>query len=577
MMLRNTFTAASVLLVVLTAAAQTGFETATQAVQHMGVGWNLGNTLDAMGHTLPDPVKETTAGTTADYETWWGQPVTRPELMQMLASAGFGVIRVPVTWWPHMDDSDRVDKAWMDRVEQVVGYVLDAGMYCILNVHHDTGANDVVSWLTADTAAHRRYQARFCALWQQIAERFRDRDQRLLFEGYNEMLSQKREWNFAADLSSYDGLNAYAQDFVTTVRATGGNNAVRNIIVNTYAAACGGTWNAHCNDVLTRFRLPDDPAENHLMVEVHNYAPYQWSQDHGKWTAANERQVTADLERVHQRFAADGVPVVVGEFGVEGENSDQAEVARYAYFFVKKAKNLGMVPVFWMGLTDGLDRSLLRWTWPQVKDALLHGYYGDDYVPGTLGQDYRHEYEVRYDHQWAELCLVHGSNALPLVDYRGLHLTFAEPPAAGTLQLKIQSKQQFDTQQYKGQYAGIGAQADHYLTFNPQSLSGGPVYIVNLQYCQAAVPYSCRLTHVAYVKADGTEEEAFPAIDYARSGWGCAVTGFAIPPDDTGLGNTPQAGRRSAVGTLAYDLCGRPVAHRVRGISVRHHRKVLRP
>ena len=102
------------------------FETATSAVSNMGVGWNLGNTLDSYsGQRMPDVVQA---------ETYWGQPVTKPELMQMMKQAGFGAIRVPVTWEPHTDANGQVDAAWMQRVHEVVDYVIDQGLYCILNV-----------------------------------------------------------------------------------------------------------------------------------------------------------------------------------------------------------------------------------------------------------------------------------------------------------------------------------------------------------------------------------------------------------------------------------------------------------
>ena len=176
---------------VLTASAQT-FETAYQAVRNMKVGWNLGNTLDAHnGSRMTDVVQS---------ETTWGQPVTKPELMQMMKEAGFGAIRVPVTWYPHMDNNNKVDAAWMKRVHEVVDYVLDAGMYCILNIHHDTGADGDghTSWLKADETVYAQQKGRFESLWRQIAEEFRDYDQRLLFESYNEMLDTYNSWCFAS-------------------------------------------------------------------------------------------------------------------------------------------------------------------------------------------------------------------------------------------------------------------------------------------------------------------------------------------------------------------------------------------
>ena len=257
------------------------FESAQEAVEHMRLGWNLGNTLDSnSGDTLNMWIEANKGRTVTTYETAWGQKTTKASLFKMFREAGFNAIRVPVTWYPHMeatfnavrsyddngtwrvtpwlpsadDIGTKVQKAWMRRVKQVVDYVIGQGMYCIINVHHDTGAANT-AWLVADEAVYARQRERFEALWTQIAEEFRDYDEHLLFEGYNEMLDVKRSWcfaSYAADgnynaaiaRSAYNGINSYAQSFVNAVRATGGNNVHRNLIVSTYAASDGsGTWN----------------------------------------------------------------------------------------------------------------------------------------------------------------------------------------------------------------------------------------------------------------------------------------------------------------------------------------------
>lgn len=170
-------------LVMCSYAQAADFETAKDAVKNMGVGWNLGNTLDAN-----DASKTWT--TTAEHETCWGQPVTKPELLKMMKEAGFSAIRVPVTWYQEMDSNGKVNAAWMNRVKEVVDYVIDQGMYCILNVHHDTGAdsNTYKSWLKASGNNYNTNKAKYEGLWKQIAETFKDYDQKLLFEAFNEML-----------------------------------------------------------------------------------------------------------------------------------------------------------------------------------------------------------------------------------------------------------------------------------------------------------------------------------------------------------------------------------------------------
>ena len=162
------------------------FESASTAVANMGIGWNLGNTLDAN-----DASKTWT--TTEQHETCWGQPVTKPELLRMMKEAGFGAIRVPVTWYQEMDSNGKVNEAWMKRVKEVVDYVIDNGMYCIINVHHDTG--DGTQWLHASMTTYNNVKSKYEYLWKQIATEFKDYDQKLIFESYNEMLDDKNNWN----------------------------------------------------------------------------------------------------------------------------------------------------------------------------------------------------------------------------------------------------------------------------------------------------------------------------------------------------------------------------------------------
>ena len=243
--------------------AQT-FETASEAVSNMGIGWNLGNTLESnSGDTTNMWIEQWTARTPSDYENAWGQrPVTR-ELIHMMKEAGFRAIRVPVSWYPHMGitlsaqclwkpsewQPTAVDSVWMERVAEVVGYVLDEGLYCILNVHHDTGAANT-AWLRASGRGYAAAEETFRQLWTQIATRFRDADEHLIFEAYNEMLDDYSSWCFAsfaapgnynatAAADTYQAINQYAATFVETVRATGGNNAQRNLMINTYGACSG--------------------------------------------------------------------------------------------------------------------------------------------------------------------------------------------------------------------------------------------------------------------------------------------------------------------------------------------------
>ncbi len=369
------------------------WEKASAAVLGMGIGWNLGNTLDSHSNFIDDMWIELRPNrTTVDYETAWGQPVATRELIHMFKEAGFGAIRVPVTWFPHMgtiiverikgaDGKERgywdkstwtgydIDPAWMARVKEVVEYVLREDMYCILNVHHDTGA-DNTAWLSADEEVYGAVRERYCELWKQIATEFEPYGHKLVFESFNEMLDTADTWNHSTP-EAHEVINKYNADFVSTVRATGGKNAHRNLILNTYAASTDV-------EALTAFRLPKDTAQGRLMAEVHSYAPYNFAFD-TKWPketfdASCEREVKGIIDNLNTYLVSKGIPCVLGEFGATSPRAD-AEVAKQAACYVSNAVKYNIPCFYWMKLSDGADRTVPKWTKPALKDAVLKAYY----------------------------------------------------------------------------------------------------------------------------------------------------------------------------------------------------------
>ncbi len=368
------------------------FESAREAVLNMGAGWNLGNTLDSNSGDVDNMwIEAWTSRTPKDYETAWGQPQATRELIHLFKLAGFGAIRVPVTWYPHMGTltlhsqtkwnmsswvGDTVDPVWMARVKEVVDYVMAEDLYCIVNVHHDTGASST-AWLIASEADYKAAQKRYESLWRQIAETFKDYGEKLLFESYNEMLDPYDSWCFASYAtesrydasvarSAYNGINSYAKLFTQTVRATGGKNAERNLIVNTYGACSGdGTWNEHLKEPLSQMQIPETP--EHLAVEVHSY-----------WDATKFDSQKADIDKLFTNLDTHlvqrlGVPVIIGEWG-GGSNADNNANVRFASYFSQKAKDAGMAAFWWMGLSDGTDRAVPKWTMPKTKDAIVKAY-----------------------------------------------------------------------------------------------------------------------------------------------------------------------------------------------------------
>jgi len=352
-----------------------GQETAAEAVRKMIGGWNLGNTLDAWSSGIAY------GSDVSSYETCWGQPVTDAHLMKAFKEKGFTAIRVPVTWFQKMDDEGNVRQEWMQRVQQVVDYVLDANLYCILNVHHDTGAGDQ-AWLRADKSYYDKSNARYKKLWTQIATHFQNYDQRLLFEGYNEVLNAASQWNQPGNLSDLQYINAYAQDFVDAVRATGGKNLYRNLIVTTY---CG----AHGQQVLEGLTIPTDPCgvQTHLAVEVHSYDPWDWVNTYKmKWTSQCTKTAQDMFALLNRLIIQKGYPVIIGEYGSNGNNektinknssaSEKQEAGRQAADITRLCKQYGAAAFYWMGIVDGKDRSeaSFKWSMEQVADSIVNVY-----------------------------------------------------------------------------------------------------------------------------------------------------------------------------------------------------------
>ncbi len=349
-------------------------ETAAVAVKNMGLGTNFGNCMDAVCANWTMNTNSVT-----DFEKVWGQEPTTKAMVDFLKKEGFNSVRFPVTWWQHMKADGTVDEAWMNRVQEIVDYVINNGMYCILNVHHDTGADpddgSYQHWIKADEANYQSNKAKFESLWTQIATRFKDYDQHLVFEGYNEILDASNTWNAPKNSSSYKGLNGYAQSFVNAVRATGGNNETRNLIINTYAAASG-------DEVLNNLTIPSDKVDDHIAVEVHTYAPWDWFAQKGKWDSSCSTEIKNMLTRLNSKFISKGIPCIIGEYGTHGsksvsKTSTASEIqaaADQAADIVKQAKAYGVATFYWMSIFEGKDRTVPQWSLPTVVEAMKKAY-----------------------------------------------------------------------------------------------------------------------------------------------------------------------------------------------------------
>ncbi len=345
-------------LVMLTAAvtASAECESAQQAVDNINVGWNLGNTFDCKGDWINGGVEA--------YETAWGNPTVTRQLIKGVKAAGFGAIRLPVTWDAHVDSKGNIDKAWLDRVQQVVDYILDEGLYCVLNVHHDGGGD---GWLVASSeSANGSAGTRFKGLWTGIAVRFKDYDERLIFESFNEVLDTNRSWTSSTTEDGYSALNKLNQIFVDAVRAVGGNNSTRNLMVQTYSGSS--------SDITLRsFVLPKDTADGHLIVQVHSYDPQGFTYTEATWTTMTDTWGSDDqIETIEYLFDvledysdSLGVPFVVGEFGAQSKNNDVAR-AQYAALMVAEGAKAGIKCFWW---DNGADFRIINRTTGDVTSA----------------------------------------------------------------------------------------------------------------------------------------------------------------------------------------------------------------
>lgn len=351
-------------LVFSTASAESAFETAAAAAGNITVGWNLGNALDSCGEWIG----LYTEGKPENYETAWGNPVTAKELITAVKNAGFNAVRVPVTWGEHIDDSGNIDEEWLDRVQQVVDYVISQDLYCVLNVHHDAGAD---GWLEASADCFKKNSKKFAGLWKNIATRFRDYGDRLIFEGFNEMLDSQNSWTDARESDAYKAVNDFNQLFVDAVRATGGNNAERNLMVQVYSGSCS-------EKALEGFVLPKDSAQNHLIIQTHNYDPQGFTATDATWTTMTDTW-GSDAEKAYfdelferlSRFAEEqGAPLVIGEFGACFKGSEPSREL-YAEYFVSGAAERGIKCFWWdTGEMALFDRSAAAVKYPGVVKAL---------------------------------------------------------------------------------------------------------------------------------------------------------------------------------------------------------------
>jgi endoglucanase len=356
--------------------------TAEQIVQEIGIGWNLGNTLDAYHDSNPgNPFPwANNLDNPAQIETAWLQGVlnrTTEGLIDAIISAGFDTIRIPVSWHKgiigapnFLETGYVIDDRWMDHVQSIVDMAYSRGMIVILNTHHDEVIIRLGSVLNNNTDAGALAQAELyrshgeaavTALWTQIAEHFRDYDERLIFESLNEPRHRSSwpstphsGWDWNGTNFARESVNLHNQTFVNVVRASGGNNRYRLLMMPTYGAQ--GT-----DGPLGAFRLPQEPQEllenngtSKFILSVHRYSPHSWAHDGmlvpgnpgtpinpntPSYDESRRQTIQNELNRIADRAAALGVPVILGEWGTVARHHIDDRIA-HAYDFINIATEM---------------------------------------------------------------------------------------------------------------------------------------------------------------------------------------------------------------------------------------------
>lgn len=311
-----------------------------QFVEAMQLGWNLGNTFDASDCTWLDDE--------LDYESAWAGIKTSERLIQTVKEAGFQTIRIPVSWHNHVSGTDfTISDVWLNRVQEIVDIALAQGMYVILNTHHDVGAD--YYYPTSEYLESSIHYVE--SIWTQLAEHFADYDERLIFESLNEprMVGTNNEWWLnTSDPVCQDSvacINAMNQAFVDTIRAAEGQNESRYLMVPGYAASADGA-------LYTGFELPADTVEDKLIVSVHAYTPYDFALNENGTNAFSVKRssdlagITGFMDQLYDKFIANGIPVVIGEFGARAKHNTQERVD-FAAAYIQAARARGITCCWW--------------------------------------------------------------------------------------------------------------------------------------------------------------------------------------------------------------------------------------
>jgi len=352
-----------------------GMRTAKQVIYSIYAGWNLGNTLEAVGG-----------------ETAWGETKTTPDIIAYVKNKGFNAVRIPCSWDLHAKNG-QIDAAWMKRVHEVVDYVINQDMYALINIHWDGGwiENDIENGYSEEV------NLKYIEYWQQIATEFADYDDHLLFAALNEPNSYN-----GSDKVNTATILQYEQSFVSTVRETGGKNMFRTLVLQGPNADIDKSYNYFKT-------MPTDTVPNRLAMEAHCYLPYtfcgltedeSWGKMQYYWgdylsdiqtdrnasSTYGPKYIVTEMNKLQKRYVSNGIPVILGEFGCLYRDNDEnvldqenhhKSVCQWLETVGRESRNHGCVPFYW-DCTEGqnfnlINRRKLTLRDQDMYDALMKG------------------------------------------------------------------------------------------------------------------------------------------------------------------------------------------------------------
>lgn len=335
------------------------------------MGWNMGNQMDAFSNDVAS-------------ETAWGNPKCTQQTMDRVKKAGFSSVRIPVTWMGHIGEGGayKIEDKWLDRVAEIVDCARKAGLKVIINTHHDENNNDSAAhWLNIKSASlnatsNERTKDEIACVWSQIALRFKDCGEWLVFEPFNEI--QDGGWGWSAEFranpqAQYRVLNEWNQVFVDAVRAIGGENSTRWLATVGYAQSSG-------NISIDGLEIPKDyTTGNRIIVGFHDYDPYdytlknplvkQWghtAEAAKRCSDTDEQNLVRTFDLFRKTYAEKGIPIYIGEMGCSMHPGDDFKYQKYYIeYFCKAAADRGIPMFLWDNGAKG--------TGPECHAYLNHG------------------------------------------------------------------------------------------------------------------------------------------------------------------------------------------------------------